>query len=80
MIALDVASSEFYKEGMYDLDFKNPNSDPTKWVTGVELADLYISYIKSTPLSRSRTHSARMTGRHGPTLPLKLVFRSSAMI
>ncbi|KAJ8501640.1 hypothetical protein ONZ45_g12070 [Pleurotus djamor] len=28
-IALDVASSEFYKEGKYDLDFKNANSDPT---------------------------------------------------
>ena len=39
---------EFYKEGKYDLDFKNPNSDPSKWVrtsskfllleTGTELA------------------------------------------
>ena len=39
---------EFYKEGKYDLDFKNPNSDPSKWVrtsskfvlleTGSELA------------------------------------------
>ena len=26
-ILLDVASSEFYKDGMYDLDFKNPNSE-----------------------------------------------------
>lgn len=49
-IALDVASSEFYKEGKYDLDFKNPNSDPTKWITGVELADLYLSYIKKYPI------------------------------
>jgi enolase len=49
-IALDVASSEFYKEGKYDLDFKNPNSDPTKWLTGVELADLYISYTKKYPI------------------------------
>ena len=23
---------EFYKEGKYDLDFKNPESDPSKWV------------------------------------------------
>ena len=23
---------EFYKEGKYDLDFKNPNSDSSKWV------------------------------------------------
>ncbi|KAL5494807.1 ENO1 [Sanghuangporus weigelae] len=49
-IALDVASSEFYKEGKYDLDFKNPNSDPTKWITGKELADLYISYVKKYPI------------------------------
>jgi enolase len=49
-IALDVASSEFYKEGKYDLDFKNPNSDPTKWITGQELADLYLSYVEKYPL------------------------------
>lgn len=49
-IALDVASSEFYKEGKYDLDFKNPNSDPTKWITGTELADLYLGYIQKYPI------------------------------
>lgn len=49
-IALDVASSEFYKDGKYDLDFKNPNSDPSKWISGVELADIYISYIKKYPI------------------------------
>ena len=49
-IALDVASSEFYKEGKYDLDFKNPNSDPTKWISGKELADLYLGYVKKYPI------------------------------
>ncbi|KAG8962214.1 hypothetical protein FRC03_004478 [Tulasnella sp. 419] len=51
-IALDVASSEFYKadEQKYDLDFKNPNSDPSKWITGVELADIYLGYIKKYPI------------------------------
>ena len=49
-IALDVASSEFYKEGKYDLDFKNPNSDPSKWITGAELGDLYLGYIKKYPI------------------------------
>ena len=24
--------TEFYKDGKYDLDFKNPDSDPSKWV------------------------------------------------
>jgi hypothetical protein len=36
------ASSEFYKDGKYDLDFKNPKSDPSKWLTGVELSETYI--------------------------------------
>jgi enolase len=49
-IALDVASSEFYRDGKYDLDFKNPNSDPQKWISGTELADLYISYIEKYPI------------------------------
>ena len=51
-IGLDVASSEFYKadEKKYDLDFKNPNSDQSKWITGAELADLYISYINKYPI------------------------------
>ncbi|CAH7685492.1 enolase [Phakopsora pachyrhizi] len=45
-IALDVASSEFYKNGKYDLDFKNPKSDPSKWLTGVQLSETYIQMIK----------------------------------
>ena len=32
-IGMDVAASEFCKEGKYDLDFKNPNSNPADWVT-----------------------------------------------
>ncbi|KAL1405216.1 phosphopyruvate hydratase [Vanrija albida] len=43
-IGLDVASSEFFKDGKYDLDFKNPNSDSSKWLSGAELADLYHQY------------------------------------
>ena len=49
-IALDVASSEFYKDGKYDLDFKNPNSDASKWLTGQELANLYLQLIKDYPI------------------------------
>ncbi|CEQ41816.1 SPOSA6832_03578 [Sporobolomyces salmonicolor] len=45
-IGLDVASSEFYKDGKYDLDFKNPNSDPSKWLSGKELADFYNSLVE----------------------------------
>ena len=76
-IALDVASSEFYKDGKYDLDFKNPNSDPSKWISGVELADLYLSYIPLFPL---RIPLTRMTGRPGLTSPARAAFKLSVMI
>lgn len=36
-IALDPASSEFFKDGKYDMDFKNPNSDPSKCLNGKHL-------------------------------------------
>ncbi|ODV63296.1 enolase I, a phosphopyruvate hydratase that catalyzes the conversion of 2-phosphoglycerate to phosph [Ascoidea rubescens DSM 1968] len=49
-IALDVASSEFYKDGKYDLDFKNPDSDPSKWLSGQELAQLYADLMKEYPI------------------------------
>lgn len=49
-IALDVASSEFYKDGKYDLDFKNPNSDSSKWLTGEQLSDLYQELIQEYPI------------------------------
>ena len=32
-IGMDVAASEFFKDGVYDLDFKNKNSDKTKCVS-----------------------------------------------
>lgn len=51
-IAMDVASSEFYKvdEKKYDLDFKNPDSDPTKWITYEQLAALYGDLAKKYPI------------------------------
>jgi len=51
-IAMDVAASEFYKEAenKYDLDFKNPKSDPTKWITAEELANIYTDLTKKYPI------------------------------
>lgn len=51
-IAMDVASSEFYKveEKKYDLDFKNPNSDKSKWLTYEELSDLYKKLAGKYPI------------------------------
>ncbi|XP_013772811.1 alpha-enolase [Limulus polyphemus] len=49
-IGMDVAASEFYKEGKYDLDFKNPNSDPAQWLTPDALASMYQEFIKDYPI------------------------------
>lgn len=51
-IAMDVASSEFYKEDAkkYDLDFKNPDSDQSKWLTYEQLADMYKSLASKYPI------------------------------
>lgn len=51
-IAMDVASSEFYKEDVkkYDLDFKNPDSDPEKWITYEQLAAMYSDLSKKYPI------------------------------
>jgi enolase len=51
-IAMDVASSEFYKEEAkkYDLDFKNPDSDQSKWLTYEELADMYKKLAEKYPI------------------------------
>jgi len=51
-IAMDVASSEFYKEDekKYDLDFKNPDSDKSKWITYEQLAQMYADLCKKYPI------------------------------
>ncbi|KAK9447016.1 Enolase, C-terminal TIM barrel domain-containing protein [Limtongia smithiae] len=49
-IGIDSASSEFFKDGKYDMDFKNPHSDPSQWLTGEQLAELYINLVQSYPI------------------------------
>ncbi|XP_043846692.1 alpha-enolase-like isoform X2 [Dromiciops gliroides] len=49
VIGIDVAASEFYKDGKYDLDFKSPD-DPSRYITAEELGDLYKSFIKDYPV------------------------------
>lgn len=48
VIGMDVAASEFYRAGKYDLDFKSPD-DPGRYITPDELADLYKSFVKDYP-------------------------------
>lgn len=45
---MDVAASEFYKDGKYDLDFKSPD-DPGRYISHDKLADLYKSFVKDYP-------------------------------
>ncbi|OCH88769.1 enolase [Obba rivulosa] len=49
-IAIDPAASGFYKDGKYDLDFKNPDSDPSKWLSSADLADLYHGLVVKYPI------------------------------
>ncbi|KAJ1643490.1 phosphopyruvate hydratase [Coemansia erecta] len=49
-IGMDSAASEFYKDGKYDLDFKNSQSDESKYLSTKELADLYTSFADKFPV------------------------------
>lgn len=47
---MDVAASEFYKEGKYDMDFKNPQSDKSLWLSSDQLSDVYMKMIEKYPI------------------------------
>ena len=38
---MDVAASEFYKDGKYDLDFKNPETSEENWLSSDQLLEMY---------------------------------------
>ncbi|XP_067833915.1 alpha-enolase-like [Heptranchias perlo] len=46
---MDVAASEFYKGGRYDLDFKSPD-DPGRYISPDQLADLYKTFVRDYPV------------------------------
>ncbi|NWH93931.1 ENOA enolase, partial [Paradoxornis webbianus] len=46
---MDVAASEFYRDGKYDLDFKSPD-DPSRYISPDQLADLYKGFVKNYPV------------------------------
>lgn len=53
---MDVAASEFYREGKYDLDFKSP-PDPERHISGEELADIYQGFVSNYPGTGSSSSS-----------------------
>jgi enolase len=49
-IGMDVAASEFYEEGNYDLDFKSKEPNPALKVTPDGLAQIYMDMINNYPV------------------------------
>uniref|UniRef100_A0A8C6RE95 phosphopyruvate hydratase n=1 Tax=Nannospalax galili TaxID=1026970 RepID=A0A8C6RE95_NANGA len=49
VIGMDVAASEFFRSGKYDLNFKSPD-DPNRYISPDQLADLYKSFIRDYPV------------------------------
>ena len=49
-IGMDVAASEFYKDGKYNLDFKNEQADPSMIISGEELTAVYKSFCDEFPV------------------------------
>lgn len=39
-----------FRDGSYDLDFKNPNSDKSQWLSHEKLTNLYTEFIKEFPI------------------------------
>ncbi|PIK36780.1 hypothetical protein BSL78_26389 [Apostichopus japonicus] len=48
--AMDVAASEFYQDGKYNLDFKSKDSDKSQIITAEELGKIYQGFIANYPV------------------------------
>jgi len=49
-IGMDVAASEFCKDGKYDLDFKNEASKPEDYLTGDQMLEMYKGFARDYPV------------------------------
>jgi len=49
-IGMDVAASEFLKDGKYDLNFKNQPNDGAHVLSAQSLGDLYKDFVKEFPI------------------------------
>merc|ERR1712126_31205 len=49
-IGMDIAASEFFKDGKYDLDFKNPESKEEDWISSDDLLEMYKGFVKDYPV------------------------------
>ena len=72
VIGMDVAASEFYRDGKYDLDFKSPD-DPSRYISADELGDLYQSFVRDYPgellcLAAGSQHQCCVRNRRIPSV------------
>nr|BAW35595.1 enolase [Bombyx mori] len=49
-IAINAAASDMFKDGAYDLEFKNPSSNPQEYMSSDKLAEIYLDNIKEFPV------------------------------
>jgi len=49
-IGMDIAASEFFKNGKYDLDFKNPDTKEEDWISSDALGEMYKGFVKDYPV------------------------------
>lgn len=49
-IAINAAATDLYKDGAYDVEFKNPNSNPQDYMSSDKLAEVYLDNVKEFPV------------------------------
>ncbi|XP_053623681.1 enolase-like [Plodia interpunctella] len=49
-IAINAAATDMFKDGAYDIEFKNPNSNPQEYLSSDKLAEVYLDNIKEFPV------------------------------
>lgn len=50
-ISINAAAVDLYKDGAYDLEFKNPNSSPQEYMSSDKLAEVYLDNVKEFPVT-----------------------------
>ncbi|XP_026761789.1 enolase-like [Galleria mellonella] len=49
-IGINAAATDMFKDGAYDLEFKNPNSNPQEYMSSDKLAEIYLDNMKEFPV------------------------------
>ncbi|XP_013189237.1 enolase [Amyelois transitella] len=49
-ISINASASDMFKDGGYDLEFKDPNSNPQEYLSSDKLAEVYLDNMKEFPV------------------------------